>query len=585
MWRSILAKQRHAVRFSSRIQVTPSNSNSHLINPTPPLPQSKTSCSLIFPQSSYFCNNNHYPRCFSHQIADSTEDGVSMDPSSSENDDGVVHLEDSVPDDVNDGVQNDDGDEHGVGLEAEEHQLEEEVYQIDEEKLENVVSLLKGSADGSLESSLDDMDLTLHQGFVIKAIETATPSGSAENLMRFFKWALSDKSFKVATPVVESLVLGICRSSSGLRKKEIYSLWDLVKEIGEKEDGVLNVTILNELIVSFSKLGKGKAALEAFEQFEAFQCVPDSDTYYFTIEALCRRRAFDWACSVCQKMLDAESLPDDEKVGNILSWLCKGKKAKEAHAVYMAAIEKKRYPPMSSVNFLVAKLCQENDTVQLALEMLNDIPDERRKRAIKPFSAVVRALCRIKDVDAAKQLVLKMIADGPPPGNAVFNFVITAYSKSGEMRQALETMKLLESRGLKPDVYSYAVIASGYSNGGEMEEARKILEEAKKKHLKLSPVMYHTLIRGYCKLEQFDEALKLLAEMKDFGVRSTADEYEKLIQSLCLKSLDWETAEKLQEEMKENGLHLKGITRALIRAVKEMDKEEVVEAESDSLAA
>ncbi|KAJ1386784.1 Tetratricopeptide-like helical domain superfamily [Sesbania bispinosa] len=239
---------------------------------------------------------------------------------------------------------------------------------------------------------------------------------------------------------------------------------------------------------------------------------------------------------------------------------------------------------MSSVNFLVAKLCQENETVQLALEMLNDIPGERRKHAIKPFLAVVRALCRIKDVEAAKHLILKMIADGPPPGNVVFNFFITAYSKVGGMGQAMEMMKLLESRGLKPDVYTYAVIASGYSNGGEMEEARKILEEAKKKHVKLNHVLYHTLIRGYCKIEQFDEALKLLTEMKDYGVRSDFDEYDKLIQSLYLKALDWEAAEKLQEEMKENGLYLKGITRALIKAVKEMEKE-VVEAESISAVA
>lgn len=60
---------------------------------------------------------------------------------------------------------------------------------------------------------------------------------------------------------------------------------------------------------------------------------------------------------------------------------------------------------------------------------------------------------------------------------------------------------------------------------------------------------------------------------KDFGVHASADEYEKLIQSLCLKALDWERAEKLPEEMerKKKGLYLKGITRALVRAVKETE--------------
>jgi len=86
---------------------------------------------------------------------------------------------------------------------------------------------------------------------------------------------------------------------------------------------------------------------------------------------------------------------------------------------------------------------------------LDDIPLERRKHAIKLFSSVVRDLCRIKDVDQAKELVLKMIADGPVPGNAVFNYVIYGYSKVGEMGQVVEMLRLLESRGLKPDVHVF----------------------------------------------------------------------------------------------------------------------------------
>jgi pentatricopeptide repeat protein len=52
------------------------------------------------------------------------------------------------------------------------------------------------------------------------------------------------------------------------------------------------------------------------------------------------------------------------------------------------------------------------------------------------------------------------------------------------------------------------------------------------------------------------------------------DEYNKLIQSLCLKAMDWRTAEKLLEEMEGSGLRLKGITRSLVVAVKELEMEE-----------
>ncbi|KAE9600768.1 hypothetical protein Lal_00011229 [Lupinus albus] len=476
----------------------------------------------------------------------------------------------------------------------------DDVITADVEEMDKVEALLQNN-DSDFESLLDSIGFTLHQDFLIKLLQTSNVSGY--NLIRFIKWALdNNESFHVTIPIVESLVSNVCSSGGDvLREKLIYSLWDLVKDIADKEHGdgvrVLNTDILNEIIMSFSKLGKGRTAHEVFDKFELFQCVPNANTYYFTIEARCRRKDFDQASSLCQKMIDAEIMPDDEKVGKIISWFCKGERLKQAHSVYLAAKEKGKKVPLCSVSSLIAKLCQqskiirvngkpvirklkpvgesceENENVGLALEMLYGIPGVEKKHAMKSFSAVIQALCRIKDVGAAKELILKMIVDGPPPGNGVFNFVITEYAKAGQMVQAIEMLRLLESRGLKPDLYTYAVLMSGYSNGGEMEEAKKIFEEAKKKHVKLTPVIYHTIIRGYCKLEQFDEALKLLTEMKDFGVRPTVDEYEKLIQSLCLKALDWETAEKLQEEMKENGLHLKGISRALIRAVKEMEKE------------
>lgn len=67
--------------------------------------------------------------------------------------------------------------------------------------------------------------------------------------------------------------------------------------------------------------------------------------------------------------------------------------------------------------------------------------------------------------------------------------------------------------------------------------------------------------------------MEYFREMKENGVNPNHDEYNKLIQSLCLKSMDWRTAEVLLEEMKENGLRLNGITRGLIRAVKELEEE------------
>lgn len=454
--------------------------------------------------------------------------------------------------------------------------------EVDLEKLESVLSLLQSSGvvDGSIESNLEEIGLSFNEEFVVRVLET--PYVPGVNLISFFKWILKKPEFLVTRRAVELLVTAIC-----IEGRNVYALWDLVKEIGEKEKGILSGEVLNELIALLSRLGKGKAAFEIFNKFGELGCAPNADTYYFTIEALSRRSIYDWASTVCEKMINADMLPGAEKVGKIVSFMCKGNKPRDAHLVYLSAKEKNISLPVSSIKLLISSLCRKDESIKLAIEMLDEFPKEERKHAIKSFSYVINGLCRAKDVtgekqlrsycsediEGAKNLLLKMIDAGPPPGNAVFNTVINALSKKGEMGEARKLLKVMEDRGLKPDVYTYSVIMSGYAKGGEMEEACKTLNEAKKKHSKLSPVTYHTIIRGYCKLEQYDKALELLGEMKEYGVQPNADEYNKFIQSLCLNALDWTTAEKLLEEMKENGLHLNAITKGLVSAVKELEQE------------
>ncbi|KAK9076453.1 hypothetical protein SSX86_004787 [Deinandra increscens subsp. villosa] len=462
--------------------------------------------------------------------------------------------------------------------------VNEKAQEVDIQGLERVISLLKsnnGDIDDvsrsleSIESSLNDMNLNLSEEFVVRVLET--PNVPGENLIDFFKWAAGGSSnqemlFSVTERSLDALVRAV---STELRKKVAYSLWDLVKEFGEKDSSVVTTNMLNALISLFSRLGKGMAGYEVYNKFGDFSCVTNADSYYFTIEALCRRSIYDRVGLVCERMLSEETLPEAGKVGDIIYYLCKGGMVKEAHSVYLSAKKKQRYPPQSSVNFLITSLCDRKkndaDAVHFALKMLEDL--EKPKYAIKQFSCVIQGLCRINDIEGAKALLYKMIHSGPPPGNAIFNTLINALSKSGDMAEAIKIMRLMESRGLKPDVFAYSVIMSGYAKVGEMKEAFKMFTEAKKNHCKLTPVTYHTIIRGYCNIGQYKKAVKLLEEMEKYGVQPSTDEYNKLIQSLCLKAADWVTAEKLMEEMTKKGLHLNGITKSLIKAVKELETE------------
>ncbi|KAK1315257.1 Pentatricopeptide repeat-containing protein [Acorus calamus] len=469
---------------------------------------------------------------------------------------------------------------------------DEETPEINEEQVENVLSILRSDSGEPIESKLDGLGLTLSEEFVGRVIRT--PLGSGEKLIWFFRWASESPDF-VVTPQCVHLLVEAVGNSDVVVENDAFLLWDLIRGIGERESGVLNTEILNGLLALIWRFQESKksfeelpseseewefvperdSSLEVFDKFDDFKCVPDGDSYYLTIGSLCSRSMFDSAWSICEKMLGLGVLPDGEKVAKIISWFCKGKRAKDAHLVYLMAKDHDKCPPRRELAYLVISLCKDNDTVRTGLELLEDFVGDSRKYAIKPFSHVLNGLCRINDFEEAKMLLFKMIESGPPPGGRAFNYIITALAKAGNMEDAMAWMKVMEDQGLRPDIYTYTVVVSGFTKGGQMSDARNVFLEAKKRHPKLSRVIYHALIRGYCRLEQFDSALECLNEMKEDGVCPNSDEYDKMIVSLCFKAIDWRTAEKLLEEMKEGGLYLRGITRSLINAVKQLEGEEI----------
>ncbi|XP_078441400.1 tetratricopeptide repeat (TPR)-like superfamily protein [Wolffia australiana] len=447
----------------------------------------------------------------------------------------------------------------------------EEAVEIDAEKIENLLSFLQSTTEDSLDVNFEKMDLELSEDFIVRVLET--PLTLPDKLISFFIWASQRPEYKPSSNTLTILVRSVA-SSAVCNKREAYMLWDLIKNISLKDKQLLTTEILNQLLSLFGKLEKSKAALEVFNLFDDIGLKPIGESYYLTINALSQRSMIDAACSVCEKMINSGELPDADQMGKIISFFCKMKRAKEAYLVYLLSKEKSKSLPGFYIDFLVIGLARDDDSVLTALELLKDYSGERRKYSIKPFTSVIKGLCRKKEFPEAKNLVNEMINSGPPPGSSVFNHVISSLSKAGEMDDAVSLLRLMEGRGLRPDIFTYSVIMSGFSKGGLMEEARKIFNEAKERHPSLISTVYHILIRGYCKIEEFDAALECMQDMKNDGIQPNADEYNKMVFSLCLKALDWRSAEKLLDEVKESGLTLNPMTRGLVTAIKELEEEE-----------
>jgi len=244
-----------------------------------------------------------------------------------------------------------------------------------------------------IKSALEFMDFATprqhQQHFVLKIIETScqtkfleTPNVPPHNLIHFVVWAWKKNKNIVTTPVLESLVTSICSPDHTeydveLRKNNILLLWDLLKRIGHYQSGLLNTQILNQLLGFFRYMeDEGKAALEIFHKFEVFQCVPNQDTYIFTLHALfstsCSTDVVlqQQAASICQKMvLHPETLlPDDGDIlGRLFTWFSEANMIEEARSLYLAANEKRKRNPNWSLELgmflspiMMYDLCSKN---------------------------------------------------------------------------------------------------------------------------------------------------------------------------------------------------------------------------------
>ncbi|KAL5229034.1 hypothetical protein ABZP36_017299 [Zizania latifolia] len=449
---------------------------------------------------------------------------------------------------------------------------------VDEVTVARVRAVVESTPEDQIPSALADMVVDFTEPF-LSAVLLSAESCSAKKLLLLFKSAANNNPAARSLANLEIVVDKVAESDE-VDKMNAYLLWDLVKEMGTVP-GSVNTQVLNKLLAMFWKLEKSKVALEVFDMFSDLGCTPDGDSYYLVIEAAGKKSMVDAAWRVCEKMIGSGCFPDNKKIGDIVTFFCKKKKVKEARLVYLAAKEKLQ-TPIPALNFLIGALARNDETINAALELLEEYQGESLKDAGMSYAAVIHGLCKTNNVKDAKKLLMRMVNLGPAPGNAVFNFVITALSKNGEMEDAKGLMRVMENQGIRPDIYTYSVIMSGYTKGGMVDEAHSILRDAKKIHPKLSTVTYHTVIRGYCKMEEFEKALECLNEMKEDGMQPNMDEYNKLIQSLCLKALDWRTAEKLLKEMDDSGLRLKGITRSLIAAVKELEMEESSKASQET---
>ncbi|KAK6150939.1 hypothetical protein DH2020_015871 [Rehmannia glutinosa] len=169
------------------------------------------------------------------------------------------------------------------------------------------------------------------------------------------------------------------------------------------------------------------------------------------------------------------------------------------------------------------------------------------------FQGLLSALSRYKNVKDAEHLLF-CNATVFPLNTKSFNIILNGWCNViGSLREGKRIWKEMETRGVRPDVYSYGSIMSCLSKLNKLNVVLRLYERMKALGIKPDRKVYNAVIHALAKGRLVNEARSLMKTMEEEGFAPDNVTYNSLIKPLC-KSRLLDQAKQVFDEMTERGL-------------------------------
>ncbi|XP_051205163.1 pentatricopeptide repeat-containing protein At2g13420, mitochondrial [Lolium perenne] len=188
-----------------------------------------------------------------------------------------------------------------------------------------------------------------------------------------------------------------------------------------------------------------------------------------------------------------------------------------------------------SQDLLVQILLRLRGASKLALSLLNAArlhPSVSSPPNADAYDAVVDALGRAHQFDAAWRLVVEAAADGAATPRT-FAVLARRYVAAGMTRQAVRAFDDMEAFvGREPDAGEFTTLLDTLCKYKYPKVAAEVFNKRKYKY-EPNEKMYTILIYGWCKVNRNDMSQKFLKDMIDHGIEPNIVTYNILLNGIC----------------------------------------------------
>jgi len=328
-----------------------------------------------------------------------------------------------------------------------------------------------------------------------------------------------------------------------------------------KVDEVL-VNVALEACVSLRDEKRLMAALETFRKSgwtTPKQCA--MHTYGLLIKAYGQSHQLDMAWKLWNEVTCNKGLvPTEQLYGQMIDVLVTNDRLDNALALFEGM--KETYGDhMDSRGFAVAyamiiKGYAQRKECPEAMRCYEEMRLHKAKIGLVVFNTLIDACSRVGDMDKAARLFRDMMDAQCPPDLITYSTLIKGYCVRDEVSEAMELFSLMRRKGIKPDAIVFNSILDGCAKKQMPDLCEQVIKDMEQAGVPPSNYSASILIKLYGRCNDLSAAFRVFDEMpKKYGFRPNAAVYTCLM-STCIANSRFDLAMGLRDRMVESRCRL-----------------------------
>lgn len=237
------------------------------------------------------------------------------------------------------------------------------------------------------------------------------------------------------------------------------------------------------------------------------------------------------------------------------------------HEMEQAGLE----PNVVTYNSLI-HACARGRRADLAFEVRDRMIKAKVAVDIVTLCSLVDACGRAGEVGKAFSIIEELRRDFEylRPTVPVYNALIHACSKAGDLQRMEDALHDMRSLKLRPNVVTFSTLISAYAADGKIDKALAFLEEMRTVGLQPNRMTFTSLIAAYGRMGEVDKAISMLEEARNCALPD-----EELFTSGIVAAIGGgqkDLAVQLKQEMSRAGFSVPTVLNRMMQKVGDVER-------------